>query len=255
MCLSTALWVKKTQKTESTHWNKRENINHVELCSFPNLVLNGGEENLQEEGGGSLSRQKLCEIPVAKNGGKRGEAGGKSQEKVQVTLFFFLETNSGWTQGDARQFTKSQALLSRFSKPCNLETGPQPTIASSSQTAVFNLCKSSKKKKKKIPKCLLLTHTDKMSVKTVHVEFRKMVLPPRQTSVYFHPSWLWMQQRQTKWQGSLTYVKGSFEVVFTDKVIVDILFHFLPLTQHSATSLREYSQAFVTWAALLLICC
>lgn len=46
-------------------------------------------------GGGSLSRQKLCEIPVAKNGGKRGEAGGKSQEKVQVTLFFFLETNSG----------------------------------------------------------------------------------------------------------------------------------------------------------------
>ena len=34
-------------------------------------------------------------MPVAKNGGKRGEAGGKSQEKVQVTLFFFLETNSG----------------------------------------------------------------------------------------------------------------------------------------------------------------
>lgn len=67
---------------------------------------------------------------------------GKSQEKVQVTLFFFLETNSGWTQGDARQFTKSQALLSHFSKPCNLETGPQPTIASSSQTALFNLCKS-----------------------------------------------------------------------------------------------------------------
>lgn len=55
---------------------------------------------------------------------KRGR--GKSQEKVQVTLFFFLETNSGWTQGDARQFTKSQALLSHFSlsKACNLETGP-----------------------------------------------------------------------------------------------------------------------------------
>lgn len=86
---------------------------------------------------GSLSRHKLCEIPVAKNGGKRGEAGGKSQEKVQVTLFFFLETNSGWTQGDARQFTKSRALLSHFSKPCNLETGPQPTIASSSETALF----------------------------------------------------------------------------------------------------------------------
>lgn len=59
------------------------------------------------------------------NGGKRGEAGGKSQEKVQVTLFFFLETNSGWTRGDARQFTKSQALLSHFSKPHNLDTGPQ----------------------------------------------------------------------------------------------------------------------------------
>lgn len=69
---------------------------------------------------------------------------GKSQEKVQVTLFFFLETNSGWTQGDARQFTKSQALLSHFSlsKACNLEKGPQPTIASSSQTALFNLYKS-----------------------------------------------------------------------------------------------------------------
>ena len=69
---------------------------------------------------------------------------GKSQEKVQVTLFFFLETNSGWTQGDARQFTKSQALLSHFSlsKACNLETGPQLTIASSSQTALFNLYKS-----------------------------------------------------------------------------------------------------------------
>lgn len=46
-------------------------------------------------GGEPLSRQELCEMPVAKNGGKRGEAGGKSQEKVQVTLFFFLETNSG----------------------------------------------------------------------------------------------------------------------------------------------------------------
>lgn len=59
------------------------------------------------------------------NGGKRGEAGGKSQEKVQVTLFFFLETNSGWTRGDARQFTKSQALLSHFCKPHNSDAGPR----------------------------------------------------------------------------------------------------------------------------------
>lgn len=59
--------------------------------------------------------------------GSEGEAGGKSQEKVQVTLFFFLETNSGWTQWDARQFTKRRALLSHFplSEPRNLETGPQ----------------------------------------------------------------------------------------------------------------------------------
>lgn len=66
----------------------------VELRPFPNLVLKRGKEDLQaEEGGGACS--SLCEIPLAKNGGKRGEAGGKSQEKVQVTLFFFLETNSG----------------------------------------------------------------------------------------------------------------------------------------------------------------
>lgn len=71
-----------------------------------------------------LSRQKLCENLVAKNGGKRERGRGESQEKVQVTLFFFLESNSGWTQGDARQFTKSQALLSHFSMPCNLERGP-----------------------------------------------------------------------------------------------------------------------------------
>lgn len=77
----------------------------------------------------------------------REERQGESQEKVQVTLFFFLEANSGWTQGDARQFTKSQALLSHFSKPRNLETGPQPTIASSAQTALFHL---------KIPACLLV---------------------------------------------------------------------------------------------------
>ena len=117
----------------------------------------GGREFAGRVGGGgsSLSRQELCEMPVAKNGGKRGEAGGKSQEKVQVTLFFFLETNSGWTQGDARQFTKSQALLSHFSKPCNLETGPQPTIASSSQSTLFNLLWILVK----FPKCLLLPST------------------------------------------------------------------------------------------------
>lgn len=170
-----------------------------------------GPERREREfaGGGGVSLvRSSVKSQLPRTVGREERQGGKSQEKVQVTLFFFLETNSGWTQGDARQFTKSQALLSHFSKPCNLETGPQPTIASSSQTAVFNLCKSSKKKKK-IQKCLLLTHTDKMSVKTVHVELRKMVLPRRQTSVYFHPSWLWMQQRQTKWQGSLTNVKDS----------------------------------------------
>lgn len=47
----------------------------MELCSFPNLVLNRGKENLQAEE--SLFRQQLCEILVAKNGGKRGEAEGK----------------------------------------------------------------------------------------------------------------------------------------------------------------------------------
>lgn len=76
----------------------------------------------RREGGGAALR--FVKIPLAKNGGKRGEAGGKSQEKVQVTLFFFLETNSGWTQGDARQFTKCQALVSHFSKSGNLERGP-----------------------------------------------------------------------------------------------------------------------------------
>lgn len=121
---------------------ERENVIHIELnyVPFPNLVLSGGEGNLQS--GGSLSRQKPCEILVAKNGGKRGEAGGKSQEKVQVTLFFFLETNSGWTREDARQFTKSQALLSHFSKPCNLEAGPQPAIASSSWASRFKCDKN-----------------------------------------------------------------------------------------------------------------
>lgn len=69
---------------------KRKWEKNVELCSFPNLVLNGGEENLLAEG-----EPLTSEIPVAKNGGTRGQTGGKSQEKVQVTLFFFLETNSG----------------------------------------------------------------------------------------------------------------------------------------------------------------
>lgn len=211
---------------------RKENINHGEICSFPNLVLNRGEENLQA--GGNLSHQ-VSEILVAKNGGKRGEAGGESQEKVQVTLFFFLETNSGWTQGDARQFTKSQALLSHFSKPCNLETGPQPTIASSSQTFI-NLVK--------IPKCLLAPSPFffvktcaklwlirmKCQWITVNVELRKMVLPPYWLCVYFQLSTcLWMQQhQQTKWKGSLNNLKDSLKVVFTDKVILDILFYFLP---------------------------
>lgn len=40
----------------------------------------------------------------------REEKQGGGHEKVQVTLFFFiLETNSGWTQNDARQFEKKQA--------------------------------------------------------------------------------------------------------------------------------------------------
>lgn len=38
-----------------------------------------GEENLQAEE--SLSRQTLCESSVAKNGGKRGEEGGKARKR------------------------------------------------------------------------------------------------------------------------------------------------------------------------------
>lgn len=110
-------------------------MNYVELCLFPNLVLSREKENLQAEGE-PLSSQALWN-PGCQERWEERRGRGKSQEKVQVTLFFFLETNSGWTQGDARQFTKSQALLSHFSKPCNLETGPQPTIASSSETALF----------------------------------------------------------------------------------------------------------------------
>lgn len=127
--------------------------------------------------GASLSSEALWN-PGCQERWEERRGRGKSQEKVQVTLFFFLETNSGWTQGDARQFTKSQALLSHFSKPCNLETGPQPTTASSSQTAlwVFNLCKSGENPKVsagpfyffvlfclKSP-CQTLTHENEMSV-------------------------------------------------------------------------------------------
>lgn len=104
---------------------------------------------------GSISHQTLCKNPGCQERWEERRGRGKSPEKVQVTLFFFLETNSGWTQGDARQFTKSQALLSHFSKPCNLETGPQPTIASSSQTLTFvNLAQ--KKKKKSFSVCCWL---------------------------------------------------------------------------------------------------
>lgn len=76
---------------EKIEKKKKKRKMDVELRPFPNLVLKRGKEDLQAGGGCS----SLCEIPLAKNGGKRGEAGGKSQEKVQVTLFFFLETNSG----------------------------------------------------------------------------------------------------------------------------------------------------------------
>lgn len=59
--------------------------------------------NLRAEGGSlspslppALSSRALSNPPVAKKGGKGGERqGGESQEKVQVTLFFFLERNSG----------------------------------------------------------------------------------------------------------------------------------------------------------------
>lgn len=117
--------------------------------------------------GEPLSCQRLSVILVAKNGGKRGEAGGKSQEKVQVTLFFFLETNSGWTQGDARQFTKDPALLFHFSKHCNLETGPQPTAASCTRAAAGENLKCLQVLSPVFGQNLFqsLTHAKEMSVK------------------------------------------------------------------------------------------
>lgn len=168
------------------------------------------------------------------NGGKRGEAGGKSQEKVQVTLFFFLETNSGWTRGDARQFTKSQALLSHFSKPHNLDTGPQllQLLPHKPHSLTFaNLVrKKGKGRKKKFSTRPLLTHTAKMSVKTVHVKLRKMVLPPEQPDLcLFSPAMaVNAEKRKTKWQDPLNNLRDSFKVVFPDKVILDILLCFLP---------------------------
>lgn len=189
-------------------------------------------------------------MPVAKNGGKRGEAGGKSQEKVQVTLFFFLETNSGWTQGDARQFTKSQALLSHFSKPCNLETGPQPTIASSSQSTLFNLLWILVK----FPKCLLLPSTSffffffaktcaklwltRMKCRriTVHVKKkprRKRYRLQREPLLFvFTCHGCECSDGRTKWRGfSSITSKTASKLCFADKVILDLLFYFLPFEQ------------------------
>lgn len=112
------------------------------------------EREFAGRGGASLVRSSVKSCCQERWEERRGR--GKSQEKVQVTLFFFLETNSGWTQGDARQFTKSQALLSHFSKPCNLETGPQTSEASSSQTALLSLSKYGEKKKKSHSVCCVL---------------------------------------------------------------------------------------------------
>lgn len=59
---------------------KRENVECAALCFISKLgPKQGGKENLQAEG--SLSRHKLCEILVAKNGGKRGEAEGKARKR------------------------------------------------------------------------------------------------------------------------------------------------------------------------------
>lgn len=145
---------------------------------------------------GSLSCQELCD-PGCQERWEERRGRGKSQEKVQVTLFFFLETNSSWTQGDARQFTKSQALLSHFSKPCNLETGPQPTIASSSQIALFNLCKSGENPKvsaasfyfiffRKSCAKLWLIGTKCLWI-TVHVKLRKMAIASTPALCLFSP--------------------------------------------------------------------
>jgi len=160
--------------------------------------------NLQAEGSLSLSSPALWSPRVAKNGGKRGEAGGgESQEKVQVTLFFFLETNSGWTQGDARQFTKSQALLSHFSKPCSLETGAPLTHCSfllTESTLTFKYDENHKvsagfysysgegergsgRRKKTCAKLWLMRM--KCPWIRAHATLREMVLAPHRPGVYF----------------------------------------------------------------------
>lgn len=158
-------------------------------------VLSKLGPNLQAEVSLSLSCQKLCEILCCQERWEERRGRGKSQEKVQVTLFFFLETNSGWTQGDARQFTKSQALLSHFSKPCNLEQGPNllklpphrqhyltfksgenPKVSAGSFYFYFFAGKTCAK--------LWLIRTKCRWIRA-HVKLGKIVLPPYQPCVYF----------------------------------------------------------------------
>lgn len=196
--------------------------------------------------GEPLARQKLCAVLVAKNGGKRGEAGGKSQEKVQVTLFFFLETNSGWTLGDARQFTKNPALLFPFSKRCNLETGPQPSPASSTWAALReNL------------KCLhvpSLTHTRETSGKNNSCYINDNSIASTQLSpcVYSQPSHMAVTRQPSRQSDKALSITSQTASKLCSQIRPYWIFCFISSLEkpHSATSFRGYLQAFIVWAAL-----
>lgn len=95
---------------------KEKNINCAETYSFPNLVLSRGGENLQA--GGSLSHQKPSETLVAKNGGKRREAGGRARKRSKSLCSSFWKRTpvEPRTTPDSLQRARHYSLTSH--SPC-----------------------------------------------------------------------------------------------------------------------------------------
>lgn len=116
-------------------------------------------------GGVSLVRSSVnSQLP--RTVGREERQGGKARKRSKSLCSSFWKRTLVEPRETPDSLQRARHYSLGFPSLRNLETGPQPAIASSSQTAPFNLCKSNKKKKKKayIPVCLLLTHRDKMSV-------------------------------------------------------------------------------------------
>lgn len=162
-------------------------INSTELRPFPNLVVKRGEFFFLEEGE-SLQNPSCHERWEERR--SRGEKPGKGP-----SYFVLLFGNELWLNPGRRQtvYKEPGITLSLFQASQFRHRAPT-TTAPSSQTALSNLCKSSKeeRKRKKKKKNLDSSAADsyaKMSVKTVHVKLRKMVLPPEQPDLcLFSPS-------------------------------------------------------------------